>query len=144
MSKIFLLPYDKDIFSSFGLAIFDECHHLGAEVFSKCMAKVQSKYMLGLSATMKRKDNLSKVFKMFIGPIVYTKKREGGDGVEVQVIDYENNDPEYSKVELNWKGHVHYSKMIKKICEYNHRSEFLLKVLICFLLILLISWKVKG
>ena len=109
--------------------VVSNCHHMSAEVFCKALFKIVTKYMLGLSATMKRKDNLSKVFKMFIGPIVYTKRREGGDGVEVQVIDYENNDPEYDKVELNWKGHVHYSKMIKKICEYNHRSEFLLKVL---------------
>ena len=48
--------YDPSVFSSFGLAIFDECHHLGAEVFSKSMAKVASKYMLGLSATPDRKD----------------------------------------------------------------------------------------
>ena len=109
--------------------VVSNCHHMSAEVFCKALFKIVTKHMLGLSATMKRKDNLSKVFKMFIGPIVYTKRREGGDGVQVQVIDYENNDPEYSEVELNWKGHVHYSKMIKKICEFNHRSEFLLKVL---------------
>jgi hypothetical protein len=55
--------YDQSVFSSFGLAIFDECHHLGAEVFSKSMAKVASKYMLGLSATPDRKDGLRKVFE---------------------------------------------------------------------------------
>ena len=40
----------QKVFQSFGLAIFDECHHLGIEVFSKSMA-IASKYMLGLSAT---------------------------------------------------------------------------------------------
>jgi len=109
--------------------IVSNCHHMGAEVFCKALFKIVTKYMLGLSATMKRKDNLSKVFEMFIGPVVYTKKREGGDGVEVQVIDYEHEDKEFGKVELNWKGHVHYSKMIKKICEFNPRSDFILKVL---------------
>ena len=39
--------------------------HLGAEVFSRSMGKVASKYMLGLSATPKRKDGLSKVFEAF-------------------------------------------------------------------------------
>ena len=52
-----------------------ECHHLGAEVFSKCMAKVASKYMLGLSATPKRKDGLSKVFEWYIGDIVFIFKK---------------------------------------------------------------------
>ena len=109
--------------------VVSNCHHMAAEVFSRALFKIVTNKMLGLSATMKRSDNLSKVFKMFIGPIVYTKRREGGDGVVVQVIDYENKDEEYSQVELNWKGQVHYSKMIKKICEFNHRSEFILKVL---------------
>ena len=109
--------------------VVSNCHHMSAEVFSRALFKIVTNKMLGLSATMKRSDSLSKVFKMFIGPIVYTKKREGGDGVLVHAIDYENNDEEFSKVELNWKGQVHYSKMIKKICEYSHRSEFILKVL---------------
>ena len=64
----------KILFDSFGLAVFDECHHLGAEVFSKSMQKVSSKYMLGLSATPNRKDGLTKVFEWYIGPIVYITK----------------------------------------------------------------------
>ena len=40
--------YPEDTFDEFGLAIFDECHHLGAEVFHRCMSKVQTKYMFGL------------------------------------------------------------------------------------------------
>lgn len=129
LQSLSMKDYSTKLFRCFGLTIFDEVHHMGAEVFSRALFKIVTKNMLGLSATMKRSDNLSKVFKMFIGPIVYTKRREGGDGVHVQAIDYINNDEEYSKVELNFKGHVHYSKMIKKICEFNHRSEFILKVL---------------
>ena len=40
--------------------------------------------MLGLSATMNRKDGLTKVFKMFIGDIVYSIERENTDDVLVQ------------------------------------------------------------
>ena len=54
-------------FRSFGLGIFDECHHLGAAHFSKSLLKVQTKYMLGLSATPTRDDGLTKVFEWFIG-----------------------------------------------------------------------------
>ncbi len=129
LQSLSMKDYPNALFSSFGLTVFDEVHHMSAEVFSRALFKIVTKRMLGLSATMKRSDNLSKVFKMFIGPIVYTKKREGGDGVVVHAIDYENNDEEYSEVEINFKGQVHYSKMIKKICEFNHRSEFILKVL---------------
>jgi len=129
LQSLSMKDYPSSLFKSFGLTCFDEVHHMSAEVFSRALFKIVTNKMLGLSATMKRSDSLSKVFKMFIGPIVYTKKREGGDGVLVHAIDYENNDEEFSKVELNWKGQVHYSKMIKKICEYSHRSEFILKVL---------------
>jgi superfamily II DNA or RNA helicase len=129
LQSLSMKEYPTALFSSFGLTVYDEVHHMAAEVFSRALFKIVTKRMLGLSATMKRSDNLSKVFKMFIGPIVYTKKREGGDGVMVHAIDYVNNDEEFSKVELNFKGQVHYSKMIKKICEFNHRSEFILSVL---------------
>ena len=37
--------------------------------------KVVTKYSLGLSATMKRKDGLTKVIKMFLGDVVYKKEK---------------------------------------------------------------------
>jgi len=86
VQSLSMKEYDSETFSSFGLAIFDECHHLGAEVFSKSMQKVSSKYMLGLSATPNRKDGLRKVFEWYIGPIVYIDKKKNEDYVEVQLI----------------------------------------------------------
>lgn len=46
--------FDDSTFKDYGFAIFDECHHLGAQHFSKTLQKVQVKHMLGLSATPKR------------------------------------------------------------------------------------------
>ena len=80
VQSLSMKEYPEDTFESFGLVIFDECHHLGAEVFSKCMAKVQSKYMLGLSATPNRKDGLRKVFEWYIGNIAYITKETQDDG----------------------------------------------------------------
>jgi superfamily II DNA or RNA helicase len=92
--------YDSDVFSSFGLAIFDECHHLGAEVFSKSMSKVASKYMLGLSATPDRKDGLRKVFEWYIGPMVYSSKKDiNKDYIETRIYEYYDDDPQYSKID---------------------------------------------
>ena len=59
--------YPEGFFADFGLSIFDECHHLGAAHFSKALMKIQTKYMLGLSATPDRTDGLSKVFGWYIG-----------------------------------------------------------------------------
>ena len=76
VQSLSMKEYEPEVFSSFGLAVFDECHHLGAEVFHKAMQKVSSKYMLGLSATPNRKDGLRKVFEWYIGPMVYTTKEK--------------------------------------------------------------------
>ena len=47
------------------------CHHISAEVFCRSLFKVVTPYMLGLSATMNRKDGLTKVFKQFLGDVLY-------------------------------------------------------------------------
>ena len=71
-----------DIVEQFGLTIYDECHHLSAEVFSNVMIKVVTNYNLGLSGTMTRKDGLTKVFKYFIGPIIHKEKSDN----KIQVL----------------------------------------------------------
>jgi len=129
LQSLSMKEYPASIFESFGLTIIDECHHLGAEVFSRALFKIVTPYMLGLSATMKRKDGLTKLFKMFIGDVVYRKQREMKDVVLVKGIKYQTNDAEFSEVVYNYRGQTHYAVMIKKLCEFNRRSEFILKVL---------------
>ena len=121
--------YDPNVFSSFGLAVFDECHHLGAEVFSKSMAKVASKYMLGLSATPDRKDGLRKVFEWFIGPMVYSSKSDKNiDYIETRIYEYMNDDYQYSKID---KIHTKNGpkpcmpRMINNISDCIHRNNFI-------------------
>ena len=109
--------------------VVSNCHHMGAQVFSNALFQIVTKYMLGLSATMKRKDGLSNVFKMFLGDVVYKKERESKDIVTVKGIFYETDDEAFSKVEYNFRGQVHYALMIKKLCEFNRRTEFILKIL---------------
>lgn len=129
LQSLSMKDYPRKLFQQFGLTIIDECHHIGAEVFSRALFTVVSKYMLGLSATMERKDSLSKVFKMFLGPIVYSKPSDNNADVLVKAIFYAHEDEDFSKTVLNYRGHVHYSIMIKKLCEFNRRTEFILKVL---------------
>jgi len=129
LQSLSMKKYPTSLFQYFGLTIIDECHHIAAEVFSNALFQIVTKYMLGLSATMDRKDRLTYVFKMFIGEVVYKKERELNDIVIVKGINYEIDDDEFCRVEYNFKGQVHYSKMIKKLCEFNRRTEFIIKVL---------------
>ena len=85
--------------------------------------------MLGLSATMTSKDGLTKVFKMFLGDVVVKKKREGTDNVEVRAITYQNDDEEFNKVVTNYKGQTQYSNMLKKLCEFQPRREFIISII---------------
>ena len=125
VQSLSMKEYDEGTFDSFGLAVFDECHHLGAEVFSKSMGKVASKYMLGLSATPKRKDGLSKVFEWFMGDIVYLQKKKNEDYAEVQLIECNFQDEKYNKEELNFRKEPCMPKMINNICDYIPRSELI-------------------
>jgi len=130
VQSLSMKEYPEDTFESFGLVIFDECHHLGAEVFSKCMAKVQSKYMLGLSATPNRKDGLRKVFEWYIGDIAYMTKDTKDDNAIVNIIKYYNDDQKYSKVETIFNGKACVPKMINNICNFTHRTELIIEKLL--------------
>ena len=129
LQSLSMKTYSDDIFSSFGLTVVDECHHISSEVFSKSLTRVVTKYTLGLSATMNRKDGLTHVFKMFLGDIAFAVEREKEDNVLVKALEFKSNDAEFEEVVLDYRGNPQYSTMITKICDYSDRSEFILKVL---------------
>lgn len=128
LQSLSMKNYPQGMFENFGLIIVDEVHHIAAEVFVRSLFKIVTKYVLGLSATMQRKDGLSKVFKMFLGDIIYKEKPKGNDKVLVKVIEYKTNDEEFNETKYDFRGNPAYSTMISKLCTYNRRSEFIIKV----------------
>lgn len=129
LQSLSMKDYPSTLFDSFGFTIIDEVHHISSEVFSCALFKLVTKYMLGLSATMNRKDGTTKVFKMFLGEVVYKQERSKDEQVIVRGITYQINDDEYNQLELDFRGQTAASKMLSKICNYNRRSEFIVKVL---------------
>jgi len=129
LQSLSMKDYPSTLFDSFGFTIIDEVHHISSEVFSCALFKLVTKYMLGLSATMNRKDGTTKVFKMFLGQVVYKQERSKDEVVIVRGITYQTNDEEYNELELDFRGQTAASKMLSKICNYNRRSEFIIKVL---------------
>jgi superfamily II DNA or RNA helicase len=121
--------YNPSLFSSFGFTIIDEVHHISSQTFSNSLFKVITKYMLGLSATMERKDGTTKIFKMFLGEVVHQVDIKNEHEVEVRSIVYKTNDEEFNDTILDYKGNPQISSMISKLCQYNYRTEFILKVL---------------
>jgi superfamily II DNA or RNA helicase len=130
LQSISMKHYDPALFDCFGFTIIDEVHHMGAEVFSQALQKVVTPYVLGLSATMARKDGLTNVFKMFMGDIVHTEKRDTSAAtVNVRAYEYRNNDEEFSEMKFDYRGNPLYSTMIKKLCECDDRSEYILDII---------------
>ena len=129
LQSLSMKDYPSTLFDSFGFTIIDEVHHISSEVFSCALFKIVTKYMLGLSATMNRKDGTTKVFKMFLGEVVYKLERNKDETVIVRGITYQTKDDEFNELELDFRGQTASSKMLSKICNYNYRSEFILKIL---------------
>lgn len=129
LQSLAMKEYPSDLFSSFGFTIVDECHHISSAVFVRSLFKIVTHYTLGLSATMQRKDGLTKVFKMFLGDVLYKAQRDGGDNVLVKVYRYHVDDEEFNEVKYDYRGNVQYSTMISKLCTFNSRCEFILKIL---------------
>lgn len=109
--------------------VVSNCHHMSAEVFCRCMMKVVTKYTLGLSGTMQRKDGLSKIFKYFLGDVIHKEKSESTHCVLVKGIQYKVDDDEFNETEYDFRGNPKFSTMITKISDYSARSEFILRVL---------------
>ena len=125
--------YDNSVFEGFGFTIIDEVHHISSQSFSNSLFKVVTKYMLGLSATMERKDGTTNVFKMFLGNVIYKAEKKNETNVEVRAITYKVDDDEFNNTILDYKGNAQNSSMISKLCEYNRRTEFIIKTLCDFI-----------
>ena len=130
LQSISMIEYPEDTFKGFGFVIYDECHHLGAEVFSRALLKTNTRYTLGLSATPKRQDGLSSVFEWYLGPMVYVVNKRESETVDVQLYHYHDDNHDYSKLMLNMRGQPNLPIMINKICEYKPRIN-LITTLIC-------------
>jgi superfamily II DNA or RNA helicase len=120
--------FPANAFDTFGLTIIDEVHRIGSEEFSKTLLKVSTKYMLGISATVERKDRLTKILYMFIGPKIYEEERATEDPVIVRGIEYVSKDREFNQTECDFRGTPKFSTMISKLCDYGPRSDFIVQI----------------
>ena len=121
--------FPQEIYDTFGLTVIDEVHRIGSEEFSKTLLKVVTPYMLGISATVERKDKLTKLLYMFIGPKIYCEQRSNEHEVCVRSICYETRDDEFNTIEYDFRGNVKYSTMISKLCGFGPRSDFIISVI---------------
>jgi superfamily II DNA or RNA helicase len=118
-------------FKPIGLVIVDECHHIASEVFVQALPKMTSKYMLGLSATPTRKDNLMCVGHWFLGPLLYESENADSQDTSicVDVFEYKNDDPTFNEIIYNAQGVMFTTLMINKLAEERGRTKWLAEIL---------------
>ena len=61
----------SDLVAGYGQLIVDECHHLSASSFELVARRSKAKYVLGLSATVARRDGHQPIIFMQCGPVRY-------------------------------------------------------------------------
>lgn len=59
----------SDLVADYGHLVVDECHHLSAASFELVARRAKARYVLGLSATVARKDGHHPIIFMQCGPI---------------------------------------------------------------------------
>ena len=122
--------FPQGTFKDFGFTIFDECHHLGAAHFSRALLKVQTKHMLGLSATPVRDDGLTKVFEWFLGkPVYWEKTREPDPHVVVRLEQFTTEDSKYNEVPTDYKGEPILARLLTRIVECEERNKHIAKLI---------------
>ncbi len=76
LSKELEKPDSTPLLNAFGTIIVDECHHIPAEIFKNTIAKLQTFYLYGLTATPFRKYNDGKLIFIHLGEIIAEIKPE--------------------------------------------------------------------
>ena len=129
LQSLSMKDYHENTFSSFGMLVCDEVHHLSAEVFVRALQRIVTPYSLGLSATMQRKDGLTKVFKMFLGDVLHKDKRTNEHSVTVRACRFKSHDESFNEVRYDWRGNPMYSVMISKLCAFEQRSDYIVQLI---------------
>ena len=130
LQSIAMRDYDHDIFKDFGLVIIDEVHHCSAEVFSQALIKTCSPFVLGLSATLNRKDGLRKVFEWFIGkPVVKLINNTDDNDIDVKYYHFTSNNTEYNRIETMFNGKISAVKMLGNVVSYKPRIQFIVEAI---------------
>lgn len=131
IQTICLRDFPTGIFADYGFTIFDECHHLGAQHFSGALRKIQTKWMLGLSATPDRDDGLSKVFEYYLGTAVYEERtRDPDPTVVVRAVWYADDDPAYVDVPVDWRGKPVTARLLTQVVECEKRTRLVVDQLV--------------
>lgn len=131
LQSVSMIEYKEGLFNDFGLVIYDEAHHIISKVFSNALFKINSKYVIGLTATPQRTGNLTKGIKLHIGDIIYRINKRINDATNVKVINYKSSDKLFVEKKMFIRGQIkpNIQKMINNICLIKDRNKILVDII---------------
>lgn len=129
LQSLSMKEYDPALFDH-GLTIIDECHHISSRVFSQALFKVNSRYMIGLSATPDRKDRLERVFHWFVGPTIYKFAKRNVGFTHVHEHFFASKDPLFRSVFRRGSKNYNTSLMLTNLTQIAARNELIVRVLV--------------
>ena len=118
-----LYKFAEEVAPHIGFLVVDECHRCPSRTFTEAVTCFDSRYMLGLSATPWRRDDLSKLIFWHLGDVHHDvdKKRliQSGDVLPAEVIVRETDfKPYYDPVN-------EYSKMLSELTADDERNRLI-------------------
>ena len=131
-SKVDLLPYKDE----FGCIIVDECAHaVGSPTktmqFYKVLSQLTCRYKIGLTATPKRADGLSRMMFALIGGIAYEVSRESVKNTTspVEVRQIETGYTPDMDMALCGDGTINYAGLVEDMTHDQKRFNAVLSVI---------------
>jgi superfamily II DNA or RNA helicase len=79
----------EEALAGYGHVVIDECHHVPAVTTERVLRAAASRYLLGLTATPKRRDGHHPIIAMQCGPVRHEIKEAGahrGQSLELRVV----------------------------------------------------------
>lgn len=128
LQSLSMKTYPRDVFSEFGVVACDECHHIAAEVFCRALPKMVVPYMIGLSATVDRKDGLTNVIHWYLGDVAYklTNNTET-DQVQVRKLTFHSDSKAYRIEKRGYRGTLNIAAMVNELVCFAPRNELIVR-----------------
>lgn len=109
-----------------GHVVADECHRVPSRTFAEAVGNLDARYLLGMSATHKRRDGLHKLIYWHLGGLVHEVPKEelfeSGDLLRVEVIVRTTNFEPSPRIT---DPSAQYPKMLHELTEDEDRNELI-------------------
>jgi superfamily II DNA or RNA helicase len=114
----------QPLIDQIGYVIVDECHRVPSTTFPKFIVKMNTKFILGLSATPYRRDGLTQVIHFFMGDTVHV--------IKTKMLQKQGHiiKPDLKLIKTDFSPHItstrEYVKVLKKLTEDEDRNTLIL------------------